>query len=145
MIWLPESVWRDTVEVFRSCGRGRRECVAYWVGPVLRTDEVTRVVHPLHTGTPCRYEVDGSWLTGFSVELTRAMESVRVQVHTHGGIACHSPTDDAGAIVYQEGFLSLVLPWFAMRRNPRDGAFLAELNDAGVWREVAVEDRLEWR
>jgi hypothetical protein len=144
MIEVPAKVWRDTVDVFRSCGAGRRECVAYWVAPCSEPDQLTRAVHPKHSATRSHYEVEGAWLTGFWVELARAGETVRAQVHTHGRFAGHSPTDDAGALVYQEGFLSLVLPWFAKRLDPRDGAYLVELSAGGEWKELPVEERLRW-
>ena len=144
MTEVPESVWLDTVDTFRVCGRGRKECVVYWVGPAADYARVTRAVHPVHSATSQHYEVDGAWLTGFWVELADLDESVRVQVHTHRTLAGHSPTDDSGALVYQAGFLSLVLPWFATRTDPRHGAFLAELNHDGLWAEVSVDERLTW-
>ena len=144
MIDVPEDVWQDTVEIFRSCGQGRRECVVYWVGPSSDDLRVVRPVHPVHTATPRHYEVDGAWLTQLWVELARRGESVLAQVHTHRGQAGHSTTDDQGAIVYQAGFLSLVLPWFAMKRDSRRGVFLAELSSAGAWEEIEVGKRLRW-
>lgn len=144
MIQLPQGVWRETVDVFRSCGRGRKECVVYWVGRGSEPGRVDRAVHPKHSATPRHYEVDGEWLTGFWIELGSSGEIVRVQVHTHGRLAGHSPTDEGGAIVYQPGFLSLVLPWFAMEADPRAGAFLADLGEHGEWEEVIVGDRLQW-
>jgi len=144
VIDVPQSVWRDTIDTFRTCGNGRRECIHYWVGPTADSGQLSRAVHPVHSSTPRHYEVDGAWLTRFWVELALGGESVRVQVHTHGKLAGHSPTDDSGALVYQRGFLSLVIPWFAMRDDPRVGAYLAVLDEDGQWEEVALEDQLRW-
>jgi hypothetical protein len=59
-----------------------------------------------------------------------------VQVHTHGRRAFHSATDDAFPIVQTPGFLSLVLPWFAMGPVGLDDAFLVTLEHGGRWREL---------
>jgi hypothetical protein len=144
MIDIPQGLWAETIEIFRSCGNGRRECVAYWRGPAADPARITRVVHPKHTATAGHYRVDDAWLTRFWIELAKAGESVRVQVHTHGGRAGHSGTDNEGALVYQAGFLSLVLPGFASRDDCRWAAFLAELDEAGRWRSVSLDGRLRW-
>jgi hypothetical protein len=142
-VLVPEDVWTATLERLRSCGGARRECVVYWVGSGA-AGAIARAVHPVHTATPVHYQVDDAWLTRFWVDLATTAEQVRAQVHTHGGRASHSPTDDKGALVYQEGFLSLVLPGFAMRDDCKEDAFLAELDSTGSWRRVPVRERLAW-
>jgi len=144
LIAVGSKVWPETFEQLRQCGAGRRECVAFWLGPAQTPGVITRVVHPEHVATPWYYRVDDAWLTRFWLALAESHESVRMQVHTHRGRAGHSPTDDAGALVYQEGFLSLVLPRFAMQDDCRDRAFLAELDASGQWREVPVRERIAW-
>ena len=144
MIQVSQSVWSETVACFRSCGEGRRECVAYWVGPVAVPGIVTQVVHPKHTASARYYRVDDAWLTAFWIELAGRGDTVRVQVHTHGGRACHSPTDDEGALVYEPGFLSLVVPGFAMQDDSVARTYLAEFDDVGKWHEVDVRERLRW-
>src|SRR5262249_29466051 len=133
------------VASFRSCGAGRRECVVYWLMSSSAPGRIQRMVHPEHSATAWHYQVDPAWLTAFWVELAKSGERVLAQVHTHGGRACHSPTDDDGALVYQAGFLSLVLPGFAMRNDSAQNAFLAELDESGKWREVTIEERLRWK
>ncbi len=145
MIAVPETVWHETLRVLRTCGSGRRECVAYWVRPASEPARVTRMVHPEHHATATHYRVDDAWLTQFWIELAHSGESVSVQVHTHSGLAGHSHTDDEGALVYQTGFLSLVLPGFAIQDHCRDDAYLAELDAAGHWVAVAMEERLRWK
>jgi hypothetical protein len=144
LIKVSAPLWSETAERFRSCGDGRRECVVYWIGPASIPGTITRVVHPKHTATDRYYRVDDGWLTGFWVELAGTGETVRVQVHTHGGRACHSPTDDEGALLYEPGFLSLVVPGFAMRHDAAERTYLAELDALGSWHEVTVQERLQW-
>lgn len=144
MIRVTKEVWDQTQTTLRSCGAGRRECVLYWVGPVSESDLVTRAVHPLHKASGGYYEVDGSWLNNFWLHLLKVQEQVRVQVHTHGGEAFHSKRDDSYALIYKPGFLSLVLPGFAMRDDCRDRAYLAELDVQGRWVAPRIEDRLQW-
>jgi hypothetical protein len=91
------------------------------------------------------YEVAEEWFHSFWVELDGRRRSVRAQVHTHGGRAFHSGTDDEGAIVQIPGYLSLVLPRFAMSADSREGAFLAQLDHHGRFVEVAVSDHLDFR
>ena len=61
----------------------------------------------------------------------------------HPGAAFHSGIDDDWPIVQTAGFLSLVIPRFALGKIGFDGAYLAELDDNGVWREVDVRARID--
>jgi hypothetical protein len=114
------------------------------VGPVSNPGEVNRAIHPAHKASAGHYEVDGAWLTSLWLELANTQNRVRVQVHTHGGQAFHSERDDKNALVYQPGFLSIVLPGFAMRDDCHQRAFLAEVAPEGGWHQVSVESRLRW-
>ena len=144
MIAVTSETWSSTLAMLRSCGAGRRECVVYWVGPVSDPGLVTRAVHPDHTASPSHYEVDGAWHTGFWLHLANTQEQVRVQVHTHGGRAFHSVRDNKNALIYTFGFLSLVLPGFAMSDECRKTAFLAEVAANGCWKHISVGSRLKW-
>jgi len=144
VIIVPADAWAETLESFRSCGAGQRECVVYWLVQEPDHAKVCRVVHPVHMASARYYRVDDAWLTRFWLELARTGEAVAAQVHTHGRLASHSPTDDEGAIVYLPGFLSLVLPGFAMRDDSRKGAYLVELDADGRWRPLPPAARLKW-
>jgi len=142
MLRASSSVWTGTLEQFRRCGEGCRECVTYWTGPRDEPGRVDAVVHPLHTAGPGSYQIDDRWLHTFWVELGRSGRSVRVQVHTHAFDAFHSRTDDLWPIVHMPGFLSLVVPSFAMRFT-RDQLFLVEIDQAGMWNKVDLDARIE--
>jgi hypothetical protein len=142
-IVISEQVWRDALGLLRACGAGKRECVVYLVGPAAAIDVVGEVRHPDHIASSSYYEIDPDWLHRFWLEAARSEISIRVQVHTHRGPAFHSDTDDGWPAVCTPGFLSLVLPRFALGDDCLEGAYLAELGPDGSWRRRAVEDRLQ--
>ncbi len=139
---LEKEVLERVFEHLRRCGAGKRECVVYLTGPVDDPSIVDGVVHPHHMASPGRYDVDSAAIAELWQDLLRSARSVRVQVHTHPGAAYHSPLDDAWALVHTPGFLSLVIPNFALGKVGFDGAFLAERTDDGRWVGVPISDRL---
>ena len=143
MLALTEAVWPASLAEFRSCGRGRSECVVYWLGPLHDATVIDVAVHPEHSSTPWMYQVQDSWLSAFMVRLHTERRTVRVQVHTHCGAAFHSQTDDEWPLVTTPGFLSLVVPRFAMGPIRRDELYLAELNSTSGWDRVVIEKRIK--
>ena len=142
MLTIAAPVWGATLDHFRRCGAGRRECVAYWVGPANQPGVVDRVAHPEHEATVGFYQVHEDWLHSFWLELALSRESVRAQVHTHAGEAFHSPIDDGWPIVHTPGFLSLVIPNFATEPVAARDLYLAEIGVGGRWRQVDVDAHL---
>lgn len=133
---LAAHVMSDTFGVLRRCGRGVRECAVFWTGP---TDGqlVDNVEHPRHTSSIAGYQIDDSWLTAFWLRLAASRRSVKVQVHTHPGLAFHSAVDDGWPIVSHEGFLSIVIPNFATGEASLDCAWVGQLQANGRWRQLA--------
>lgn len=140
MLTLPGDVLAATFKQFRDCGRGRRECVAYWCSSTVNPDVLTRVVHPLHTASSGGYTVDDAWVTNFFRDLHDNEEIVRVQVHTHPREAGHSWIDDAYALLPAAGFLSLVMPDFATGPVTLDGTHLVLMTRGGDWVEQNVSE-----
>jgi hypothetical protein len=132
-----------TFDHFRRCGQGRRECQALWIGPWHSPDLVTDVVHPSHSANAQGFLLDARWLNRFWLELAAKDQGVRIQVHTHPGPAFHSPTDDTYPIVHTPGFLSLVIPNFALGPVGLQAAYLTEIQPDGRWRQVRPTERLE--
>lgn len=87
--------------------------------------------------------MDSEWLNKFWIHLADTGRGIRVQIHTHPQGAFHSPTDDAFPIIHTVGFLSLVIPNFAMGPVSFKGAYLNEITQDGRWREIACEQRLK--
>ncbi|MDE8654323.1 hypothetical protein PYV00_21735 [Novosphingobium sp. H3SJ31-1] len=101
------------------------------------------MAHPRHSASAVGFRLDEAWLTAFWSSLAEAGEGVRVQIHTHPGAAYHSATDDAFPILATPGFLSLVIPRFALGPVGLEKAFLARFDEDQRWREVPISDHLE--
>jgi hypothetical protein len=140
VLTLPTSLVTDTFDLFRTCGDGRRECVAYWCAARSEPDVLTRVVHPAHTVFRGGYQVDDDWVMQFFVDLHGSEELVRVQIHTHPRGAGHSWIDDAYSLVPAAGFLSLVVPSFALGPVGLDHTHLVEMQADGNWDERRPEE-----
>lgn len=132
-----------TFKHFRECGEGRRECQALWTSAWQSPQTITDVVHPTHRASAGGFLLDSAWLNAFWIRLADVGSGVRVQVHTHPREAFHSSTDDAYPIVHTPGFLSLVIPNFAMGPVGFKDAYLTEITKDGRWKEIPCEDRLQ--
>jgi hypothetical protein len=140
---LPREVLTRTFEQFRKCGCGRRECQALWVGPWSDPLAITDVIHPKHSGHMGGFTIDEGWLHQFWLELGRTDRGIRLQVHTHPGEAFHSATDDAYPIIHKPGFLSLVIPNFALGPVGFKDAYLTEIQPDGRWRQADINERID--
>ena len=140
---LSRAILTETFQHFRRCGAGRRECQALWISPWRDPAIITTVIHPRHSANPVGFQLDHNWINALWDELGATESGIRVQIHTHPGAAFHSATDDANPISFRTGFLSLVIPNFAMGPIGFDHAYLAELGANGTWREAPISDRLE--
>jgi hypothetical protein len=135
----------DTFAELRRCGDGRRECQMLWTGQWDHPDIVTNVVHPIHEARGDGFQLDDTWLTEFWNELARTKSGIWAQVHTHPQRAFHSPTDDTWPIIRTPGFVSLVIPRFAIGATSLKDAFLTVVRDDGGWEEVDPATALEIR
>jgi hypothetical protein len=119
--------------------------VLYWCASLDQPELVSRAAHPVHHAGPVGYEVDSAWVTSFFLNLRRDRETVRVQLHTHPYEASHSWTDDQFALVPATGFLSLVIPRFAIGPRGLADTALVRMRPNGTWAPVAQEEvfRLE--
>lgn len=139
---LPTAVLEDSFGQLRRCGKGRAECVLYWCASLDRPETLNRVVHPVHASGYAWYEVDSAWLTGFFLDLRSRRETVRVQVHTHPAGAGHSQTDDQFSLAPAAGFMSLVIPQFAIGPAGLAGAALVLMQPDGTWEPTDLEEVL---
>lgn len=140
---VPHAILSGTFDHFRRCGRGTRECQALWTSAWQTPEDITNVVHPAHSAHAQGFSLDSTWLNTFWSHLAETGKGIRVQIHTHPKFAFHSPTDDAFPIIHTPGFLSLVIPDFALGEVSLDGTYLAEIMSDGSWREVQCENYLE--
>ena len=140
---IQREVLGEAFEHLRLCGDGQRECVVYLTGPLDSPDLVDGVVHPAHTASAGHYEVGSRAIAELWRELLSSGRSVRMQVHSHPAGAYHSGRDDAYALVSTPGYLSLVIPGFALGPVGLAGAFLAERASDGRWEKLSASERLE--
>jgi hypothetical protein len=117
--------------------------VCYWTGPIAVPDVVDGLLHPRHVAHRGYYEVDGAWINDAWLKLAKSGQTIRAQVHTHGGRAFHSDLDDCFPIVHNEGLLSLVIPAFAEGEVGFEGAYLTQLTNAGRWAQTDPRAALE--
>jgi len=103
----------------------------------------TDAVHPKHSGHVGGFTVDEAWLHQFWLELGRKDCGTRLQVHTHPEEAFHSATDDAYPIIHKTGFLSLVIPDFALGPIGFEKAYLTEIQPNGRWKQVPIDERIQ--
>lgn len=143
MLRVPKGILEQTFAHFRACGRGRAECVTWWVGSRADVGAVAEVVHPLHTASAGGYDIDGPWQNEFWLRLAKDGLELRAQIHTHPGSAFHSSRDDSMAAVQTAGFLSLVIPEFGLGQASLNGAHLAERAPDGKWQAVSPSSRIE--
>lgn len=140
---LPFNILSRTFSHFRQCGCGQRECQALWISAWQEPEIITDVVHSSHSAHAEGFVVDTAWLDRFWLNLANTEQGIRAQVHTHQWHAFHSRSDNTYPIIHSPGFLSLVIPNFAMGRVGFDGAYLAQIEQDGSWREVRCEDHFE--
>lgn len=133
----------QTFSHFRHCGAGKRECQVVWTSPWTTPEVIRQVAHPRHRAHGGGFELDSAWINEFWLDLARSGHGIRIQVHTHPCEAFHSAIDDAYPIIHSSGFLSLVIPNFAMGSIGFDGAYLTEIQDDGRWHEVPIASHLE--
>ena len=81
--------------------------------------------------------IDDGWLTTFWKALGASKRSIKAQIHTHPGEALHSATDDEWPIVSQAGFISIVIPDFALGQPSLENAWIGRLHINGEWQKLA--------
>ena len=145
MLHVPIHILEESVRMMATCGEGRCECVTYWTGPVGDDQAVDGWEHPAHRRSPFGYQVDDSWLTKYWFQLAREGLAIRVQVHTHPGLAFHSETDDHWPVVSQPGFISIVIPNFAMGPVDLNKMLVGTLTADGDWKQVPISSIVEVR
>jgi hypothetical protein len=142
VIALAPGILERSFEHLRRCGAGERECVVVWAGPLDQGGLVSEVIHPRHAGSAVRCDFDPGWIGEFWLELAKRNMTARAQVHSHPGRAYHSERDDAFALVQTSGYLSLVVPRFAIGSPTLDGTYLAEKTPGG-WQELDPSAAIE--
>ena len=139
---LPRSILDQTFAHFRDCGRGERECQVLWISPWDAPDTISKAIHPNHEAHVGGFVLDDRWLNDFWFKLAQENLVFAFRCIRTPGEAFHSATDDTFPIIHTIGFLSLVIPNFALGPIGFEDAFLTEIQEGGRWREVSIAERL---
>lgn len=142
MLRVSREILEASFAHLRSCGAGSAECVVLWVGPQETPDLVDEVVHPTHTASAIGYDVDPGWIGNFWLDLANRGRTVRAQAHTHPGSAYHSSRDDDLPLIHMEGYISVVIPRFAMGSVGLDDVHVAMRKADGRWTSHAPNEIL---
>jgi len=111
-VYIPVSVWDQTLEALRYYGKFRSEGLVYWGGIIGGQQEslVTSLLRLNHSPQGGHVRPTEQEMRHLIRTLRERDEKLIAQVHSHPGAAFHSDGDDANATSYHDGFLSLVIP-----------------------------------
>jgi hypothetical protein len=132
---VPEAVVRETLAHLRAKGATGHEGVVLWQG-TFDPPRITAAIVPEQETSPARFIVPLAERQRIARSLSGTGQMVVAQVHSHPGVAFHSPADDADAIPRRIGAYSLVIPDYAARGDLLDGAALFQLSEDGRWRQM---------
>lgn len=141
---IPKSVLDDANAFFEE--RGSVGCEGTAMIAAVGTT-ATRVVIPDQRATPvpaCMVEVTPAGKLALAAALS-ADEQYAARIHSHPGLAFHSPTDDANPAITHDGALSIVVPYFGLGLRHGLGVCAVYLRSGRRWIAVppgAERDRL---
>ena len=115
--YIPRDLFEKSMKVLRKRGRRRQEGIVLWAGAVTPNAEEAYVMSFIvpkrgHWGGGVR--LDSKVLLKLSEELEKRDLLLLAQVHSHPGDFGHSLGDEERAVSYRLGFVSIVVPNFAL-------------------------------
>jgi hypothetical protein len=121
----------------------RTENIAYWAGTVDGANaRVNRLVKPAAMRRKAFVLVRADEVARVVNECHEASDFLVAQIHTHPGLEDHSNVDECGTVSKRNGFISLVVPFYAQLASVETpGWFGYELQD-GDWLDFAVDERI---
>jgi hypothetical protein len=121
----------------------RVENIAYWAGTIDGVNtRVTRLVKPAAIRRKAFVLVPVEEVARVVDECHQQSDFLIAQLHTHPGFEDHSRVDDCGTVSKRNGFISLVVPFYAQLASVQNpGWFGYELQD-GDWLDFAVDERI---
>lgn len=140
-ILVPRPVVADTLNALRRFGLV--ENIVYWVGVEKGDDaRIVRLVEPEAYRRRRYVHVAGEEVARVVNEVYERGEILIAQLHTHPMAEGHSETDDCGTVSKRNGFISLVVPFYALLSEPDVPLWFGyELRDNN-WLELDVTKRL---
>jgi hypothetical protein len=140
-IIVPRFIVSETLVALRRFGLV--ENIVYWAGVEERDDaRIIRLIEPKAHRTRRHVHVCGEEVARIVNELYERGEILIVQLHTHPATEDHSETDDCGTVSKRSGFISLIVPFYALLSKLEAPLWFGyELQD-GAWSEFDVTKRL---
>jgi hypothetical protein len=123
---------------------GNREMLCFWIG--VPTDKargvVTTVAFPSVESSVSSFRLIEGQLSAVTRWCHAHGMWVLAQVHTHPTDEPHSTADECWAASQREGFLSVVVPFFAQNSNIRNPLWTVYEKTTGGWMRVPEEEKL---
>lgn len=146
-LWKPPAEFRDirlsrgltdeTIEYLRSYGE--REVIAYWAGTAEGHDfRVARLVRPVAVSGKRFVVVPLEEVARVVEDCHSKGEFLIAQIHTHPADEDHSEVDDCGSVSKREGFVSLVVPHYALLATSENPGWFGYQLRKGEWVEFDV-------
>ena len=115
--YIPRDLFEASIKVLRKRGCRKQEGIVLWAGAPSPNGEEAYVVSYIvprrgHWGGGVR--LDTRMLLKLSEELEKRDLLLLAQVHTHPGNFGHSLGDEKRALSYRLGYISMVVPNFAL-------------------------------
>lgn len=125
--YVPTAVLRETQQYIEAHGEDGKEGYVFWAGAVADNEAyITTCVYPTANARQGGVKVPLEKMTEINLELRDRDQLILAQVHSHPGVARHSPVDEEKAVSFHEGFVSIVIPDFG--ETP-----VYDLRDCGVY------------
>lgn len=130
-VLLDQATLNDAHQFFTERG----SCGCEGTAMVASDGETTRLVVPAQTATPvpyCTVEVTHEGKLQLAAELKNS-ETYVARIHSHPGLAFHSPADNANPALTFDGALSIVVPYFGLGLRHGLDACAVLQRRAGKW------------
>lgn len=125
--YVPTAVLRETQRFIEAHGAEGKEAYVFWAGAVADGEAyVTTCVYPTANARHGGVKVPLEKMTEINLALRDRDQLILAQVHSHPGVARHSPVDEEKAVSFHEDFASIIVPDFG--ETP-----VYDLRDCGVY------------
>jgi hypothetical protein len=137
---LVRGVLKQTQWLLGTRSRSTSEAYTVWVGDLDGGVGTVREAWPLEADADSRHaKISSGEVLRVGHKVSERGWYILAQLHTHGGRAFHSSTDDHYPISSQRGFLSIVVPNFGNDPPGRGWAFY-EHQGGGSWRQLPANE-----
>lgn len=142
--YIPRDLFKNSVRVLRRRGQRKQEGLVLWAGATTQNAEEAYLVSyivPKRGHWDGGVRLDSQFLLKLSEELEKRDLLLLAQVHTHPGDFGHSLGDEKRAVSYRVGFISIVVPCFAVKNIQNlSECYIYEYEGNWKWRLLRGSD-----